>query len=337
MFKKVHQLSAHCAFSIILLLILLPDDEAYANSVQLIKYVKTLPAGATILDTRIQSECEAASLPNAMCLPIESFLAANRRLANFSGVLWKLGSAGLAGDEHVLIIGNNPTRKDFLAGLLILAGQRRISVLDPPLNDAALASLTEASNAGNRPANTRIKVWQEPMRSELIVLHSEMKSIIEKGTRYILDGRTESEYWGQKIHAIRGGHIPGADLNSYTTWVKSNEGEMPDLPQQPVVYATDAFDGLAYFSRLFAKGIEPHVYLDGWARWISELELPIDAATYLKQKSANEVAETQTVPHAQSTVYNGLISWLNPTVWVISVALAFGCGYIVSRLVHRKD
>jgi len=323
----------------------LSSHSALADSPVVIDYVQSIPTGTYIVDARSKSECLSSSYAGAHCLPIETLLPSHQRLANFSGLLWKLGAIGLKGSEHILVVGQSTMRKDFLAGVLYLAGQRRISVLNPSVPNKLTDKPSESLTTGTAASTTRKVVWQNLMRSDKIVLHNDMKEIVAAGDMLILDGRTDAEYWAQKIRAHRGGHIPGADLSSYSDWVDTSNipvtntsGSSPIAIAQPLVaYAADTYSGIAYIARIVAAGVNARLYIDGWVRWASDTALAVDAASY---PGKGESLRTQT---AQQTESENAIGQDYPKrhmpvgIWLISVALAFLCGYIASSVYRRKS
>jgi len=269
-------------------------------------------------------------------------MASKQRLANFSGLLWKLGAVGLNGSEHVLVVGNSAARKDTLAGILHLAGQHRISVLELPVSDLTANKAQWSFSKGTIPSSTRIQVWQSPMRSEKIVLHNEMMQLVRGNKAFILDGRSDAEYWGQVVNAHRGGHIPGADSSSYTHWLDFADGSnipttsVVGIADQPtVVYAADTYTGIGYFARVIAAGLSARVYLDGWVRWAAQADLPVDAVSY-----ASTQAEPTNISQIEADNHLGQHfsqqRFLLP-FWGLSVAIAFICGYIISRINLRKN
>jgi hypothetical protein len=117
---------------------------------------------AVVIDTRSLTECRQASAKGARCLPAEDFLARNGQLPHERDLLWLLGTAGLNGSENVLITGTTADARDFVAGLLYLAGQKSVRVLDAqPLIDAG---------PGRERGMIRSAVWTAPLRDHLWVL-----------------------------------------------------------------------------------------------------------------------------------------------------------------------
>ncbi len=294
----------------------------------------------SLIDVRKQTDCLQQTLTNAICLPVESLLTDRARLANFSGLLWKLGTAGLAGSEHVLILGDNMARKEFMAGVLHLAGQKKITLLHQPLTEFAdnqKQKNKQFFSSGSALPPTRTVVWQALMRSENIVLHKEMQKLQQSGTAMILDGRSDADYWGQTIRAARGGHIPGADSSPYTQWQLDSNTLSANEHAPVIAYAADAYTGIAYYTRLIAAGQNTRLYIDGWRRWAADARLPVDAASYPGSASRamdpDRALARQASPPALNPQRFGATNWL---FWGLSVALAFCCGYIVCRVLQKK-
>lgn len=223
-----------------------------------------------ILDVRSQEACSDRSLAGARCLPAAGILGPNRRLPNISGLLWLLGTAGLDGDEHVVVAGDKDDDKAFVAGLLYLAGQKQLTVMTARLSDLVPAD----AKPGLSRSKTREEVYQAEMRSGRVILRRELSQAISANRPpAILDVRSESEYWGGTLRGQRGGHIPGAILFSGENLKLSDAARV-------VVYGHDTFDGLVALAKLVSQGIEASVLVDGWAGWAGDGALPVDAATY---------------------------------------------------------
>lgn len=133
------------------------SDFAYVNSVNAPE-----ARDAVVIDTRPLAECRQASMKGARCLPAEDFVASSGQLPHERDLLWLLGTAGLNGNENVLVTGTTAGARDFIAGLLYLAGQRTVRVLDAqPLIEAG---------PGRERGMVRSAVWTAPLRDHLWVL-----------------------------------------------------------------------------------------------------------------------------------------------------------------------
>lgn len=287
-----------------------------------------------IVDVRPSSMCDEASLPGAHCLPVRDVLGPHKRLANIGGLLWLLGTVGLKGQEHVLVIGEQANHRDFMAGLLYLAGQKKVSVLDTPLS--LLNGQRDKWEPGVARSKTREAVFQAPMRSDAIVLRSELLRMIRSDkTPVLLDGRREVEYWGGMVRAARGGHIPGAQHAALASWTTS-VGEPPVYlanAQHPVLYGHDAYEGLALLARVIAKRGKARLYLEGWVGWALDGALPVDVVTYRDKRPAGAMA-----PELKASRTKTWSFW-NSTLasWIAGLACV-GAGFLLGygMKINRK-
>jgi len=132
-------------------------------------YTQKVGAGETVIDSRPPADCLRASLPGARCLPAGEFLGPQRSLPSERDILWLLGTAGLQGSETVLVIGHDATARDFVAGLLYLAGQKSVRILSGPV-----PRLAASASGGRQRGMVRSAVWTAPMRDHLWVLGADI-------------------------------------------------------------------------------------------------------------------------------------------------------------------
>ena len=281
-----------------------------------------LAAGAVPIDTRAAEACLARSVAGARCLPAGEFLGPHRSLVSWRDVLWLLGTAGLRGDETVLVIGDAPAERDFVAGLLYLAGCKRVLVLAQPLS-AALAQET-LPQPGSARGFSRSAVFEAPMRDSLVVLGHELRGM--RPAPFLLDGRSEEEYWGEKVRAARGGHLPGAHSLPAVRLRAAPAGETEVLPAAtPVAYGHDALEGLAYFTVLRAgHGVDARIYPGGWAEWAAHSAWPADAVTYPERQA----------PASSAGNGNHSRAWWAWLAGAIGLAAAFFAG--AALFAHRR-
>lgn len=239
--------------------------------------------GTVVVDTRPVEACKLRSLAGAVCLPSADFLGPHRRLPGERDLLWLLGTAGLKGDETVLVVGQDPVARDFVAGLLYVSGQHRLRVLTEPVG-RLLESGVE-SGPGRERNFAREQVFEAPMRDGRVVLRDELRAL--NPSPMLLDGRAEAEYWSETVRGARGGHLPGAvNLPGLALRATlSTPATRPVLPEgEPVAYGHDSYEGLAYLTLLTAGyGVPARLYLAGWAEWAADGALPVDAAAYPEQ------------------------------------------------------
>ncbi|NEX22456.1 hypothetical protein G3480_19455 [Thiorhodococcus mannitoliphagus] len=251
-----------------------------------LRYVRNPVAAGTdlrLIDTRPEADCIASSASGAVCLPPEAFFGPHRRLASFRDIAWVLGTAGLRGDESVLVLGNDPVRRDAVAALLYLAGQSEVSVLYGRLDRLLDVGLFE-KGVGRGRGILRDPIHAGHWLEDRILLRNELAEALADGDIVrLLDGRTADEYWGAQIRARRGGHLPGAELAPAARLRAAfARGEAAIHGEQPLVaYAHDPLTGLAYLTLLRAGfGLDARLYLGGWREWADDGQLPADAVSY---------------------------------------------------------
>lgn len=244
-------------------------------------------AAAVIVDTRPAAQCGPRTLAGARCLAAEDLLGPQRRLPNARDLLWLLGTAGLTGAETVQVVGDDPQARDFVAGVLFVAGQRQVQVVTVPVK--RLLAGGHDAGPGVERAFTRSAVFVAPMRDERLILREELRALLARGdTPLLLDGRSTEEYWGERARAARTGHLPGA-ISLPATTLRAQQVEaaartvLPpvDAARPPVAYAHDPLEGFAYFTLLAAgHGLAVRLYAEGWSEWAADGSLPADAVGY---------------------------------------------------------
>ena len=264
---------------------------SYASKIEI-----DLLHGAVIVDVRRQELCLKGSLSGARCLPAGDFFGPHGRLVNFTDISWLLGTAGLSGSEHVIVVGISHLNRDFVAGILYLAGQQKVTILRISFDE--LKAKSEDLSPGRKRTNVRSAVHSTPFRSEMIIFRNELDALLKSNKLPdLLDGRSEEEYWGENIRTIRGGHLPGAQLlpaAELRALLKIDPQSIPDF-SVPIVYAHNTLESVAYFSLLRAGfGVKALVFLTGWADWAMDSSLSVDSLSYpdkqsLKKKSAPEM------------------------------------------------
>ncbi|MCS7101603.1 MAG: rhodanese-like domain-containing protein [Burkholderiaceae bacterium] len=288
-----------------------------------------------IVDTRAAARCAERSLEGARCLPAEDLLGPQRRLPNARDLLWLLGTAGLSGRERVLVIGDDPTARDFVAGVLYVAGQRQVHVLTEPVPRVLAGGAPAAP--GMPRTFARQTVFVAPMRDDALVLREELRALLSAAEPpVLLDGRSAAEFWGERARTVRTGRLPGAvhlpaeDLRA----TRPDAERAPLLPRlaagrAAVAYAHDAFEGFAYFTRLAAGFALPvRLYAEGWAQWAADGTLPADAVGY------PELA-VPAAPPSPSRADDGRLLWAagGATAGALLAAAAFALGSMRRRSV----
>ncbi len=267
------------------LLMLLWDGEAAASDFTYVRKTDAIQSDWIIADSRSAELCEEKTLAGARCLPAEDFFGPHRRLPAIADIAWLLGTAGLSGEEEVLVVGDDATDRDFVAGLLYVMGQGKVRILTEPVNRIA-ASEKGAFDAGIPRSQTRERVYTAPVREGTVIFGPELyQRLVQNVPPLVLDGRPEDAYWGKATKgAQRGGHLPGADhLPALGLRAAIARGEFPGpAPAKGpvVVYGENTHDGVAYFTLVRAGlGLTAQVYPAGWSEWAAASWLA-DAVTY---------------------------------------------------------
>ena len=276
--------------------------------------------GQTIVDARPTGECETQSLAGARCLPAIDFLGPHHRLAAFTDIAWLLGTAGLTGAETLLVVGDDATERDFVAGLLHVMGQKRVRVLTEPVSRLTADGGNLETGPGTARGTTRETVYTAPARDTAVAYADDI------GTRIALDGRGEDEYWGLRVRGQRGGHLPGADhLAAARLRAALARGERPGpAPDKSavVVYGHDAYEGFAYLTLARAGlGLDAAVYPGGWAEWAAGSR-PAEALTHPDRAPA---------PSAGPAIASG--EWSAPAVAasIFVAGIILGIGFFIGR------
>jgi hypothetical protein len=128
-------------------------------------YVDQADAAPLVIDVRPLATCKEASLPGARCLPTGELVGAQGQLPSERDLLWLLGTAGLEGHETILVAGDSASGRDFVAGLLYLAGQRQVRVLRAALSP--LVAQRGDAVSGRERGMIRAAIFTEPMRADL--------------------------------------------------------------------------------------------------------------------------------------------------------------------------
>ncbi len=218
---------------------------------------RELAPDAVLIDTRPAPACSERSLPGARCLPAADLVGPQGALPSFADLLWAFGTAGLSGHETVAVFGDRARERDYVAGLLYLAGQARVRIVDAPLR----RMLGDGAGAPGRPRGVlRDPIYTATMRDEAIVLRSEARAGLARGQLRAVDGRP--------AEVFARGHLPGAVNLPYVPGESRAEPAVGSTPW--LAYGQGPMDSIALFARLrAATGAEVRVLLSGWRGWVA--------------------------------------------------------------------
>ncbi len=268
-------------------------------------------AGVIVVDTRQTAVCQQRSIAGAHCLAPDNLLGPHGRLPSFRQINWVLGTAGLPGTGTVVVVGDNPMRREFVAGMLFLSGQPNVRILTQPMA-ALLKTGTIRTDPGRPRAMLSQPLFKAHARANLVAFRHELQHDLEgKHPPILLDGRSDAQYWGVEIRAARGGHIPSAQLFAMRTARAQLRTVTGAAQPGTIVYAQDPFSGIAYFTLLRAGLRMPvRVYPGGWRQWAAHTNLPADAQTYPQFPPATRVTPTTPRSVLEPALWGALASLL---------------------------
>lgn len=133
-----------------------------------------------LFDARTLSKCQADSVGGARCLPAATFIAGDRTIASFYHVGWVLGTHGLSSNETTLVFSDAARDRNLVAGILHLAGQRRVWVWQ---GDIARLQDKFGRAPGRTRGITRQSMYLGIVREDRLALAPEIESLETDGWR----------------------------------------------------------------------------------------------------------------------------------------------------------
>ena len=311
-------------------LIALGAQDSSARNFAYHQDASSVSSGWVVVDSRAAQQCEVATMASARCLPAADFFGPHRRLAGIAEIAWLLGTAGLDGNESVLVVGDDATDRDFVAGMLFIMGQRQVRILADNVS-RLISSNKLPKYAGAVRSQVRETVYSASSRIRNVVFGLELfRMYSQDAVPRLLDGRSEKAFWGLDSNGRhRGGHLPGADhLSAIELRAKVFRGGAigPAPARGPfVVYGDTAHDGVAFFTLVSAGlGLDTKVYLSGWSEWAIK-PWPADAVSYPRQFAPTSQSHTATSNHSQSWILPSLLAGF------LLAGVAAACGFVLGR------
>lgn len=253
--------------------------------------VSQMTPGAVVVDTRAGPLCAERSFAGAHCLPATDLTGPGGELPSFPDLLWAFGTAGLSGKGTVVVAGDRPLARDFVAGLLYLAGQARVEILTAPLTTLLQAGRV-ATGPGRPRGMLRDPIYVAPMRDGLVELRDDLLGqLAGNGDVLPVDGRSAREFDGAVQDGGRAGRIPGAANLSLAVLYQPNASNQlqrllhGNRGRTLVAYGSGPRDSVALFTRLRAAGGNVRVLIGGWRAWAAAPDFPVEAGT---QSSAGD-------------------------------------------------
>ncbi len=280
--------------STLILLGALFASTTYAADIEYVRAGQNL-SDMTVVDTRPQPSCMHRSVAGAHCLAAQDLIGPRGELPNFRDLLWAFGTAGLSGHETVLVVGDRPLERDFVAGLLYLAGQAKVRILDQNISDLLRGGVV-AAGSGRGRASLRDPIYVAQMRDDDLVLPGELRLALKSNAAPVpVDGRASDsadtqQEWGTP------GRIPNSASQPLDAWYRHLDFVPlrfvagPSAPSY-VAYGYGSVDSIALFTRL--RGLthaNVRVLLGGWRAWAASASAPI--------------------PHSETRNWRSLSAWL---------------------------
>ena len=260
---------------------------------------ETIKKGALVIDTRPLEECLKKSVRGARCLPVADFFGPHKRLASFVNIYWLLGTAGLSGQEHVLIVGDKAQERDFIGGIFFITGQKSISILTKPMRIGGGFS-ESVLGPGIERKKSRTIVYHGIARDKIMIFKKELANLLAfNNSLVVVDGRSESEFWGASVRGFRGGHIVGAThLPPARLRSLAKSGTSIGLKDRDIIiYGHNAYEGLALLTLMHAgfNMRKTRVYPGGWAEWSADSNMNANAVTYPERGASSEPAQVSSL------------------------------------------
>ncbi|MHB1513834.1 hypothetical protein [Acidiferrobacter sp.] len=222
------------------------------------------PRHTVVVDTRRQALCVRRSVVGGLCLSPGVFQDRSGGLVSFRNLRWLLGTMGLTGSETAVVAGDHGTAEDFVAGLLYLAGQRRVEVVQEPLT-GWLGRHPRAVGTGRTRGVFREAIYTAWPRTHLVVLRRELAASLHHGPPVdLVDGRLTD----RKRRPRADQRIPGAQ--SWPLALLGAGGGVGSLRVARggvIAYGEGPYQSVAYFARLRMLGVRARVFLGGWRDW----------------------------------------------------------------------
>ncbi len=188
------------AISVVLAVLLLaPSVRAELRLVTQIEDEVT--AGKKIfVDARAESMCMDLPLTDSVCLPVERLIGSRGRLANMRDIRWFLGTLGITGNETAIVVADDSRRRDIVAAVLYLAGQRE--VIRAVTSVSGLLRQGQLQRGRTRGAALfRVAVFEQPVRDRFLVpttfhsLHPEVATFLARFSEKISTGTLDPFRW----------------------------------------------------------------------------------------------------------------------------------------------
>ena len=134
---------------------------------------------AVFVDTREVGTCASGSIEGALCMAPAELLHPRGSPASFRGINWLAGTLGLDPAATAVVFGDDPTDREFVAGMLFLLGQPRVVIWR-----GGIRSIPDSMErgAGRRRGMLRSLYFASPVRDGYIALDDDVRRFFGVGS-----------------------------------------------------------------------------------------------------------------------------------------------------------
>jgi len=205
---------------------------------------QAMQRGALIWDVRAERAYTGGHIPGAINIGSITSVLRDSRTEDYIAIKEIeriLGEAGISRSSEIVLYGDK-ARPDAYFGYVTMRylGVDKVYVYHGGLDDWE----TDGNSVDKAPTKLAATQFEAAPNPALLVDTREVINKVGKTSVQIIDARTASEYMGDDIRALRGGHIPGAVNIPYdANWVD------PDTPAKLARRKVSNKDGMNLKSR----------------------------------------------------------------------------------------
>lgn len=235
-----------------------------------------------------------------------------------------LGDAGISENTHIVLYGkaSDPTRATVGFWILETLGHKEVHFLNGGFESYKAAGGKVDNIAVTKPKATYKASYVATRYASTEEMLKIAKGEIKNEDVQVIDSRTEKEDKGTDIRALRGGRIPGTDINvdhtltfdSKTGMIKSMDeleklfGPL-DKSKRTIAYCqTGTRSTLTYLELRLMGFTSPVNYDDSWQVWGSRSDTPIEGEQWYDFASLNtEVKKIASIEKIGAEALSGVI------------------------------
>ncbi|MDH5542010.1 MAG: rhodanese-like domain-containing protein [Nitrospinota bacterium] len=335
-------------FPLLFFVLALLPETSYALSLGSSENVKSAAReGALLLDVRGYGEFSKGHIPGAVNAPFFELMDSTQHLYPPDEIAAILGDYGVGRDMTVIVHGERGSMfASYMGWVLEYLGSKNVLVYTGGIEDwQEIGGILSTDTIEAEPAD-----FEPELRENMRVDAEFLKQNAGSGKIAVVDSRSDREFLGQDIRALRGGHIPGAINIDWMLTINPQTGDLAPVKRlnqlfasvpkdKPVVVycQTGARASMALLAMKAAGFSDVRLYPESWKDWGSNLSLPVEGQTFFDffgaQMKMNDItAENNRLKAEQKAISDA--SNVN-TLFLLFGAITVYAGFIV--LLGRKD